>query len=164
MNVERKTAEEYRQLANGSYRRKEESFQRCDTDGFLSQWAHGLNGRLNNRKADLVEAGEKAEFCGLYEGSRRVKAKKVTRPNSFAPWKEQTSWLVHADDPIARIRKWIPSGKKSRIQKQLGLRETKEIAPAWCRTEGRGRGLSGECWITDFRTGDEWGLDAEEVK
>lgn len=33
----------------------QDSFDRCDTDGFLSQWASGINSRLNDAKADLLD-------------------------------------------------------------------------------------------------------------
>ena len=34
-----KTGDEWRQQARDCYTRREESFDRCDTDGYLSQWA-----------------------------------------------------------------------------------------------------------------------------
>lgn len=44
-----------------------DSFDRCDTDGFLSQWASRLGGRLDRAKADLVEAGGVSEFTALFD-------------------------------------------------------------------------------------------------
>ena len=38
-----KTAQEYRNEAAELHNRVEESFERCDTDGFLSQWANGIS-------------------------------------------------------------------------------------------------------------------------
>lgn len=39
-----------------------ESFERCDTDGFVSQWASGLNAQLAREQADIEEAGGVATF------------------------------------------------------------------------------------------------------
>lgn len=37
---------------NGSARAATESFERCDTDGFLSQWASGLTADLPARRPE----------------------------------------------------------------------------------------------------------------
>jgi hypothetical protein len=65
--------------ASEHFRSAEESFDRCDTDGFLTQWAHGLNGRLEKRKAELARNGGMATFRGLYdrETGERVAAKLI---------------------------------------------------------------------------------------
>jgi hypothetical protein len=39
-----------------------DSFERCDTDGFLSQWASGINAQKARMEATLVEAGGVATF------------------------------------------------------------------------------------------------------
>ena len=165
MNTEAKTAEEFRAAARAQLQEKEDSFQRCDTDGFLSQWASGLNAELNMRKAQITEAGMKAEFPGLWEGDRRVKARIIhtTHPRG---WGEQSSWLLHEDeaDLIARRgKKFIPTAwdnsPRSTLVK-LGLRQRTELAPAWAKMDGRGTGLSGQAWVANFRTGDKWGQDA----
>lgn len=154
MANERKTEEEYRQEARAALTRREESWERSDTDGFLSQWANGLAAQEANRKADIVRDGGKASFTGLYHGSRRVAAKIIDT-------KFGTCWLLREDEERRFGRKFIPLGKSSRVQKKLGLTERPERASAWACIKGSGTGLSGNCWIATFRTGDEWGLDAE---
>jgi len=133
-----------------------ESFERCDTDGFLTQWAHGINARLERTKAMLMENDKTHEFIGLFEGNRRVKAREIRT-------KFGTAWLLHEDeaDLIARRgKKFLPTGENSRILKNLGLREAREIADAWAALDGNGTGLSGNVWVAIFRTGDKWGMDA----
>lgn len=152
-------AQEMRERAAGADRRREESFQRCDTDGFLTQWAHGKMSTLAHRKMQILENGGKAEFPGLYEGDRRVKAKMLEGDYGYY-------WLLHESekDLIAqRGKPFLPTGSNSRVQKRLGLSERKEMDWAWARMEGRGTGLSGTCWAATYRTGDEWGQDAEPV-
>lgn len=66
------TAEELRNKAAIHAENARESFERCDTDGFLSQWASGLQSRLCQTQAEIVENGGQAEFWGLFdlEGNR----------------------------------------------------------------------------------------------
>jgi len=146
--------------------RKEESWERSDTDGFLSQWASGMSASLARAKAGICENKGRDTFTGLFEktesGFRRVKAKMVVT-NRGSSWGGNLVWLVHDDDPICRERKWIPVGEKSRVQKKLGLCEMSEVAPAWATIGGSGRGLSGcaNAFVETFRTGCKWGTDAE---
>jgi len=155
-----KTAEEYRASAAAHKAAKEESFRRSDTDGFLSQWASGLSAQLDRARADILDDGGKAEFIGLYEGDRRVRARMVTFPDRHRGYGEKTMWLLHEDEAELRERrggKWLPIGRRSRVLKALGLRERPELDDAWAKIAGRGRGLSGTAWVAVFRTGNSWG-------
>lgn len=156
------TAAEYRGEVSKDTEAATDSRNRCDTDGFLSQWASSDSSRMNSLKAEIVEAGMTRTFRGLYEGNRRVKAKLECHLNEWSH-KEEWKWRIHPLDPIAKKRLVIPSGKNSRIQRSLGLRESDETAGAWARWASSGTGLSGSSWIVVFRTGDEWGQDSQEA-
>ena len=159
---ETKTAEDYRADAARNREQAAESWERSDTDGFLSQWASGKTAQLNDAKARLMEQGKRDDFPGLYEGDRRVAARLIT--TQFG-----TSWLLdetrERDLHRRRGKVFLPNGLngRSRVLKQLGLRVRRELAPAWVKMEGRGTGLSGTCWVETFRTGDKWGFDAELI-
>lgn len=154
------SAEEYRESAARKTRDAAESFERCDTDGFVSQWASGISADLDRAKAALIEAGKVSRFIGLYEGDRRVKAKLIS--TRFG-----TSWLLHEDEAElirARGKPFLPTGRNSRILKSLNLAERWEYAPAWATLGGgSGTGLGGATGVRVivFRTGDKWGGDAE---
>lgn len=62
-----KTAEEWRAMARGSYAAKEESFDRCDTDGALSQWCHGLSAQKHELCAEVAENGGRWEFTAIFD-------------------------------------------------------------------------------------------------
>ena len=64
-----------------------------------------------------------------------------------------------------RGKKFLPTGKRSRILKELGLAERAELAPAWVCLSGSGTGLAGamSVGIATFRTGDKWGGDAKLI-
>lgn len=51
-----------RAKAQACFDRAEESFQRCDTDGFLSQWASNMSGQRLLREAAIAENGGVATF------------------------------------------------------------------------------------------------------
>lgn len=135
-----------------------DSFERCDTDGFLSQWASRMTAQLKRAKARIIENGGVSSFVGLYEGDRRVKAKVIeTRFGS--------SWLLHEDEAdliAARGKPFLPTGSASRVLAALGLAERSEIAPAYAHVIGDGRGLSGaaNARVATLRGGDKWGQDA----
>lgn len=136
----------------------EESFQRCDTDGFLSQWADGINARLREREASILECGGWSVFWGLYEGDRRVNAKRISIP-AFRGYGTQDVWLLSDVESHRFNRRYIPSGLTSRVQRSLGLRERREWAPARAAIGGGGRGLSGcaSAHVVTYRTDyDNW--------
>lgn len=137
--------------------RRNESFGRCDTDGFLTQWASGLHSQVDRMRAKILEAGGVAEFIGLFDkDNRRVKARLIETKFGY-------SWLLHEDEVdliTRRGKKFLPEGFNSRILKNLGLREAWEMAPADAKVEGRGYGLSGDAWAAQYRTGCKWGTDA----
>jgi hypothetical protein len=157
MAEQRKSAEEYRQDAQKSRKAQAESFERSDTDGFLSQWASGHTRRLANARAKIQENDGKSEFNGLYQGDRRVKAQLLEGEWGYY-------WLLEESEVELieqRGKPFLPSGPKSRVLKKLGLCERREIAPAWAVMGGKGHGLSGSVWVQVYRDGDRWGQDAE---
>lgn len=139
-----------RAKATGNYKEAGDSFDRCDTDGFLSQHSLGITASLYNTQALILENGG-ADFPGLFEGDRRVNAKIV-------PGKFGSVWLLSDTEEARFGRRFVPTGERSRVQKQLGLDQRQEFAPAWAKLESNGTGLSGSVWVRVYRT-DEFGAD-----
>ena len=67
-----KKAEAKREEAAKHDRDAAESFERCDTDGFLSQWASGINAERKRMEADLIEAGGFGEIVCLIDESGEI--------------------------------------------------------------------------------------------
>lgn len=157
------TAEEYRNKADELRRRSRESWERSDTDGCVTQWCSDWGAREAEARAALVDAGEVSTFVGLYEGDRRVAAKLVR--GRYPEWNPKQVWCLREDERERFDRNFVPLGGGSRVQKALGLTERTELAPAWVKLDGRGRGLGSltTLHLRYYRTGDEWGLDAELV-
>ncbi|OLT26372.1 hypothetical protein BJF83_21465 [Nocardiopsis sp. CNR-923] len=61
------TPEQLREQAAVKIQEAHESFERCDTDGFLSQWAHGVEASRLELEARIVEAGGLWEFPALFD-------------------------------------------------------------------------------------------------
>lgn len=61
------TAQEHREAAAAATRAAQESFERSDTDGFLSQWASGLTAQKHRAEAALIEAGGVIEALVLFD-------------------------------------------------------------------------------------------------
>jgi hypothetical protein len=128
----------------------EASFQRSDTDGFLTQWAHDITARLDESKIELLRHGGHARFPVLCDADGNVVADRIYKfPNSRAPWLTVERWKLPNDLADRLGRRWIPvaghSGK-SRVQKALGLHEDMRWMPAYAKiTTGdrESRGLSG---------------------
>lgn len=149
------TADEYRKMAAGSHSAKEESFDRCDTDGFLTQWAHGLTSSLYSTLAELAENNWQSEFPALfYSGTQnRVPAKIIYVKDKYSYNGGMKSlWAIVNPNTGKFTGQFLPTGKNSRKQKSAGFWEGSELAPAYAKIDGRGYGLSGSAWVSVFRT------------
>lgn len=127
--------------------RAEDSFQRCDTDGFLSQWANQIGARKNDAKIALLRTANHSQFPVLCDIDGNVIADRI---HSFVHehprgWGVQVreSWRLSDTDAARYGRKWVPVGSKSRVQKQIGLHEEDRWFPAYATIESSGTGLSG---------------------
>ena len=121
-----KTADEYRAEAAQSSRDAADSFERCDTDGFLSQWASGLNARLALAKADLAEHGGIAAFSRTklerIPGSKQAELHGTAVEFKVCETRYGTKYRVDATD------EWLPyrPERESTLAKK-GYREVEEF-------------------------------------
>lgn len=153
--------------ANDCVDRAERSFERCDTDGFLSQWANNITADLNRKKIALLHNGGYSRFPILCDGEGNVITDRIYEfQDKFAPeWTGRMvkRWKLPDDLAEKAGRRWIPVAdvKASRVQKALGLHEESRWFPAYAKltTGGRQRtGLAGcaNAYVAVFRkTGGE---------
>jgi hypothetical protein len=129
-----KTAEQFRAEAAAHRQDARDSWERSDTDGFLSQWASGINARMADDQAKLAEAGGIATFErtilvtleGEATDARRVETRYGTkwRLDSTDQWlaymPERESTLAkkgYKETTItavakARVKTWAPPGAR----------------------------------------------------
>jgi hypothetical protein len=128
----------------------------------ISEYVMGLSGDLNYRlklaREEIDAADGTAEFVGLYAGDGRVAARVIGT-------KFGSAWLLadsEADLIARRGKKFLPTGTKSRVLRDLGLAERPERAPAGAVLDGEGRGFQGLATVRVkiYRRGDKWGGDA----
>jgi hypothetical protein len=58
---------EWRAMARGQHQYAADSWERSDTDGFVSQWASGVTGRMYDLLARLAEAGGVEEMKWVFD-------------------------------------------------------------------------------------------------
>ena len=73
-----KTASEWREMAKASDQESADSFDRCDTDGFLSQWANTELARHYRYLATITERGGRVEYPALFDlDGNHIPAKEI---------------------------------------------------------------------------------------
>jgi hypothetical protein len=139
-----KTADDYRADAAKHRQDAADSWERSDTDGFLSQWASGLTAQLADTKADLADRGNRAYFARYVltdakTGERVDDARLVDT-------RYGRKWVVNTADGAVWINH-LPARKST--QERKGFIESVEIfeAEAFAKIDGKGRGLSGSAWV-----------------
>jgi len=136
-NTSAKTADEFRAEARQHSINAHESFERCDTDGFMSQWASGLSAAKAHLAADIAENGGCASFPALFEwGGDLVPAKLIETRYGY-------SWgILESDDPRSRIVDWFNPSKARNDDKRIennarkGFSVGRVMAPAKAELAG----------------------------
>lgn len=122
-------------------RREEESFQRCDTDGFLSQWALSIGARKESEQAKVLANGGCWRFPVLLFKGEVVATVIYHFNDGFGGINRRWKLPQALADKLGR--RWVPVGRNSRVQKQLCLSESDRWFPAKAEICGSGTGLSG---------------------
>lgn len=156
------SAEEHRRLAREADQEAYDSFERCDTDGFLSQWASGLTAQQHRLAAEIADAGGRRSFRALFDlEGNLVPAKEI-------PTRYGTAWgILEGDDPHGAIAKWVNQSrarsatKRIRSMEAKGYREGRVMARARAAIVGSGQGLSGSAWVAPVRTDGGFSRDVE---
>lgn len=136
------TAAELMADAARSYQAAEDSFQRSDTDGFLSQWASNLTGSCTARKAEAARHNGKAVFGVVIDIATGVVVASRTYEGQYG-----TSWIVEKEHQARLGRAFLPMGGNSRVHKALGVEERMAWADAYVHITGSGTGLSGTAFV-----------------
>jgi len=102
-------ADAYRAMAQECRQNSADSFERCDTDGFLSQWASDQMSRKYLLMADLADNDGMWTFQTLGRDGKLVPCRTI---NTRYGWK----WAIYAtfDDATNRghIIEWVSIGKR----------------------------------------------------
>jgi hypothetical protein len=158
----RMTPDQLRQEARGHDKSAQESFDRCDTDGFLSQWASGITAQQLRLEASIRENGGTDQFMGLFTiDGKRVRAKIIHTVFYMAGIGKirRDRWaFCDANDKFTGV--FITAGLKERNLAKKGFKEQEETAHAKAAIEGEGHGLSGSAWVATKRMDKGYPEDA----
>ncbi len=141
---ELRTAQELRAAAAAADASAEESFQRSDTDGVLSQGASALTARLYRAQADLKDAGGRAAFPALFDTAGNLVPAKLVETRYGLAW-----GLLPSDDPDGRFTGWFnPSRARDAAVRKAhdaakGYQVGRVMAAAKAEVVASGTGLSG---------------------
>jgi hypothetical protein len=89
-----------------------ESRDRCDTDGFLSQWASGRMAGLDYLAAEIAEAGGKWDFGGLFDLEGNL-VPAIRLQNRYDGW----SWKLL--DERGRCAGWFNESKAKTEERRV---------------------------------------------
>lgn len=147
-----KTADQLRAEAARNEADARESFERCDTDGFVSQWASGLTASEKRAKADILDAGGVAWFPALVDAETGEWV-----PSKLIDGKYGTCWAILGPDGRFTGEFVTAFPKREATMLRKGYRETRGSWPASARLEGSGRGLAGAASVrvVNYRTCDD---------
>jgi len=148
-------AAELRAEATAARRRSAASFDSCDTDGFLSQWAADSMARLYDVQAEILENGGVAEFPALFDlDGTMLDAREVQTRYGWA-WAITTAdggtaWFSPscAQDPARKIA----------TDRRKGYFVGRISAPAWATNSGNGVNMAPVVFRSD-RDGEVLVLD-----
>lgn len=142
-----KNAEEHRELAGLHDAEKEASFERCDTDGFVSQWAHGMMAEEHRLAAQIEENGGKWQFRALFDlDGNMVAAKEIETRYGW-------SWMLLDENGKATGQFFNESkAKTAEVRKannaKKGFYLGKVLYPAYAKLAGGGKGMGGALSVT----------------
>lgn len=116
--------------------RSADSWERSDTDGFLSQWASQANASEHLKKAELAEAGHVARFPQLFDAA-------TGEPLVFFYYEGQYGpcWAVK-DAATGRVGQWIGWSKaktakaRNKHYANKGVTVGTVLAPAYTKLVG----------------------------
>lgn len=122
---------------------REESHERCDTDGFLTQWSLGIDANKASIQADIDAQGGYDVFPALFTADGEPTGAEL-REGQYGPF-----WFLRHEQGKARFVNAFP--KRSATLAKKGYREGLEVAKAEAFVNGEGFGLSGRAWASSRR-------------
>lgn len=142
--------------ATGRHQAAADSFDRCDTDGFLSQWASGISGRLAAAKAEIARNHGYVEARALFHVGGELDGQVASTHEHYGQW--GMCWVLN-DAAAQRFGKRFFSPSKARSDaKRRANNAAKGFSTGairvagYAKIDGSGTGLSGaaSCYVATF--------------
>lgn len=128
--------------------KRAESFERCDTDGFLTQYFDGVNADVARLAAEIAAHGGYALHLGLFSSKTGARVPAVLVDGDYGP-----QWRLCDPTTGSYLNEWVNDtrGPKGALAKR-GWVVLGEWAKSEAKIVGEGRGLSGRVWAAAVRT------------
>jgi len=129
------------QLAQEEEQARQDSFERCDTDGFLSQHCHALKADEYRHAAQLLRQGGMEYLPRLVRiaDGKVVRAKLITHKS---PWGMKESWML-VDQNGKPTGTFFPNAPKSRKLGLAGVAIRNVLVPCKAKLKAYGTGMAG---------------------
>lgn len=134
------TPESHRERAAAHNRAAADSFERCDTDGFVSQWAHGIMGEKERLAAKIAENGGYHRFTALYGPTGEILDAREVQGKFGWFWSITDADGTRRTFNESNAAKWR---QRIRTDARKGVFVGSALFPAYADTVGSGTGLAG---------------------
>lgn len=125
------TAEQWREQARQSAERRAESWERSDTDGFMSQWASGLMSLEYELCADLAEAGGLTTTTALFDAETGEVASTHLHDGQWG-----MAWVLNDAAAAKAGKRFIAESKAATTQKRHAAMVKKGYTVGVVRVKG----------------------------
>jgi hypothetical protein len=145
-----RTADEYKASARECRKRSSDSFDRCDTDGYLSQWAADMTARKHEVESELATQDGWGDFPALFDLQGSLIPARHVKTRYGMAWVEDTD-----NGPV-----WYnPSRAKSSERRQeanarKGFYVGRVVARGYVRSEDAG--ILVHYWVEQNRKADTY--------
>lgn len=153
--IDGKTAEQHREAAKQSYQSSSESWDRSDTDGFVTQWAGNMTARVHEAKAVICDNDGRSSYPALFDLDGNLV------PAKYISTKYGMKWaLLASDDPNSDFVGWFGESRaqsavtRKRNDALKGYYVGQVAAKSNAKVEASGTGLSGaaSAYVRTYRT------------
>lgn len=125
-----RTAEQWRAASRTAHNAAADSFDRCDTDGYLSQWAHGKVAEENEVKAKLAETG------GLIDADALFLLDGTLASTHRAAGKYGSYWVLNDDAAAALGKRFLTLSDASKGARRYNANRAKGVTVGTIRVQG----------------------------
>ncbi len=159
------TADEHRQKAAQLSQDAQDSFERSDTDGFLSQFASTVMSSKELLQARIVDNGGKWEFRALFD----LKGNLIPAKTFENQYRDTTWGILETEDPQSSFVAYVSQSKandKTKFIKNMakkGYYVGAVEVPAYADLAGSGKGMGGLCSVHAVVRRSDGGFSADAV-
>lgn len=150
MTTTETTADKLRAEAAAAEQRAADSWERSDTDGFVTQWASDLTASEKRAQADILDNGGTAWFAALVDADTGEWV-----PSKLIYGFDGTCWAILGPDGRFTGEFVTAFPKREATMLRKGYREAQGRWPANARLTGTGTGLTIDVWVQTYKTCDD---------